>query len=88
MKATIDREATTDPQPMAARLAALAAFYSRGLHDVGLPSYCSSVTVSWVLPPAQEAMGRLGPNFEPFTLWCGNVSAISSPELNHLLQKW
>ena len=71
----------------AARLAALASFYSRGRHDVGLPDYCSQVVASWVLPPAQEAMGRLGPNFDPLVQWCGDVSAIAAAEPTHLLQK-
>ena len=72
----------------AARLAALAAFYSRGVHDVGLPQYCVQVKARWVLPPAQEASARLGPNFDPLTQWCGNIAAIVTAEPSHLLQKW
>lgn len=72
----------------AARLAALATFYSRGAQDVGLPTYCRHVVARWVLPPVQEAMGLIGPNFDPLTEWSGNVSAIATAQGAHLIQKW
>ena len=72
----------------AGRLAELATFYTAGASRVGIASYARQVKASWVLPPVQDALSRLGPIYDPLTSWQGNVSAIAQAEPEHLLQKW
>ena len=74
-----------DTKP-AARLAALSTFYSKSSLDVGLPDYARQVVARWALPPISEAVGRLGPNFDPLVVWQGNISLLQSAEPEHTRQ--
>ena len=69
-------------------MAALSTFYTQSAADVGLPDYGRQVVARWALPPISEAVGRLGPNFDPLVAWQGNVSLLQSAEPDHMQQKW
>ena len=75
-------------QKPAARLAALATFYTGGVKDIGLPEYCHQILPRWATRLVQDATDRLGPNFDPLTTWAGAVSAMAQAEPEHTQQKW
>ena len=58
----------------AARIAALATFYTAGSKDVGLPDYAAAPCAAWLTPVLSELQGKLGPNFDPLTVWAGKHS--------------
>ena len=75
-------------QKPAARLSALATFYTRGAKDIGLPEYCHPVSPKWATQPVLDAASRLGPNFDPLTAWAGQISGLANAEHNHTQQRW
>ena len=46
------------------------------------------MVAGWALPPIADAIGRLGPNFDPLVAWQGNVSLLQNAEPCHMQQKW
>ena len=75
-------------QKPAARLASLSSFYTRGVREIGLPEYCCQVSPKWATNLIQDALERLGPNFDPLTTWRGQVSELARAEHEHTQQKW
>lgn len=72
----------------AARISALATFYSRGASLVGLPPAATSVCADWVRPVVDELRVRLGPNFAPLGDWDLDPSLLARAGPTQLQQRW
>jgi hypothetical protein len=72
----------------AARISALAAFYTRGRSAVGTPDQDMGVNSTWVGPVLSELTTALGPSFDPLPGWSGLHARLLSAEPEHLQQKW
>jgi hypothetical protein len=62
----------------AARIAALASFYSGGATKVGTPAYAQQADLSILRPPIQELVSRLGPNHHQATRLSTNPATLQT----------
>ena len=72
----------------AARISALARFYSSGASKVGVPDLAAQVTSGLVLPVLGDLENTLGPNYGPLQRWKGDLKALCQVDPDHLQQKW
>ena len=72
----------------AARISALAAFYTRGRHSVGVPDQGMGLNNAWISPVLHELTTLLGPSFDPLPGWTGQHERLLSADATHLQQKW
>ena len=72
----------------AARIAALARFYSGGATAVGVPEEARTPHGHWLNPVLMELHTSLGINFDPVTAWLGKHDLIIGAHADHLQQKW
>ena len=72
----------------AARISALATFYTRGRHSVGVPDQGMGLNSAWISPVPQELTVLLGQNFDPLPGWTGQHDRLLSADAQHLQQKW
>ena len=72
----------------AARIAALARFYSGGATALGLPEVAREPRPDLLSPVVTELHSLLGVNFDPVAAWMVDVRRVASPSADHLQQKW
>ena len=72
----------------AARISALATFYTRGRHCVGVPDQALGLNNAWISPVLKELTSLLGPSFDPLPGWTGQQEKLLNAEPQHLQQKW
>ena len=72
----------------AARISALARFFTSGGARVGVPESARNITSSMVMPVLEDLLSILGPNYGPLQRWKGDLTAISQVDPDHLQQKW
>lgn len=72
----------------AARISALASFYSEGAKAVGIPDYAAQPRAGWLMPPMTELRACLGSNFDPLSAWMGTLSSLTTAGQDHRKQKW
>ena len=71
----------------AARISALAAFYTRGRHSVGVPDQGMGLNNAWIAPVLHELTTLLGPSFDPLPGWTGQHERLLSADVTHLQKK-
>jgi hypothetical protein len=72
----------------AARISALATYYTRGRHSVGVPDQGIGVNSAWIAPVLGELKDLLGASFDPLTGWSGQPDRLLTADTEHLQQKW
>ena len=72
----------------AARISALASFYSGGGRRVGVPAYALGVDSVGVQPVLGDLISRLGGNFNPLQAWLANPAGLGTAEGDHRNQRW
>ena len=72
----------------AARLSALATFYSDTAQLVGVPDYARTVQCALTTDPLTEVAATMGPNFDPITRWQGNPGLLATADSTHRQQRW
>jgi hypothetical protein len=72
----------------AARISALATFYTTGRHAVAAPIQDLAPTNTWVGTTLQELNTLLGANFDPLTTWTGDHNKLCRADAKHMQQKW
>ena len=72
----------------AARIAALATFYTRTAEDVGVPEYARQPMAADVAAPLSDLRCQLGSNFDPLPRWAGDHAQLSRVDDTFLRQKW
>ena len=72
----------------AARIAALATFYSGGAAGVGIPDWARTPRSEWLSPVLHDLRTTLGANFDPVTSWIGRLDLIGQATAEQRKQKW
>ena len=72
----------------AARVSALATFYTRGRHAVGVPDQGMGVNSTWMSPVLTELTSLFGGNCDPLPIWTGQHDRLKAAEPQHMQQKW
>jgi hypothetical protein len=72
----------------AARIAALAAFHTKGARRVGLPSEDWAIRLEVVSPVLQDLRAHLGANFDPLRGWMAHPDRVATAEAPQLRQHW
>ena len=72
----------------AARIAALAAYYTEGAKAVGAPPSMCQPRAAWIQPAVTELQVKQVVNFDPVTAWQGRLELITSATKDHCQQKW
>jgi hypothetical protein len=72
----------------AARIAALASYYSEGAEAVGAPAIARQPRAEWLQAPLEELQVVVGANFDPVTAWRGRLDQITGATADHKRQKW
>ena len=72
----------------AARIAALATFYTRTAEEVGVPEYARQPVAADVSAPLSDLRCQLGSNFDPLPRWAGDHAQLTRVEDTFMRQKW
>ena len=72
----------------AARIAALAGFYSGGARRVGVPTYATSADDALIIPVLADLSSRLGPNQDPLQSWMAHPAGLETASRDHCSQHW
>jgi hypothetical protein len=72
----------------AARMSALATFYSVGARRVGVPACASQVDSRLLAPVLADLTARLGTNMDPLSSWSTNMSLLATASPDHRSQQW
>ena len=72
----------------AARIAALATFYTGGAAAVGIPDWARAPRSEWLSPVLEDLRTTLGANFDPVTSWLGRIDLIGGASPDQRKQKW
>ena len=72
----------------AARISALASYYTEGAAAVGAPDLVAQPRAAWLQPPLIELQAKLGANFDPVTAWLGRLDFVRNADKEQRQQKW